>query len=136
MASKSNKLLLERSMILLMLVIFIGFGSCIFYLGYVQLVKGEEYRTKAELNQLQDTEISAERGIIYDRNMKELAKSASAWKIIIRPNRFGDETVKNTVTKRLSEILEISEKSVKLLPICAMLRKIAKIIKVIVQDLA
>lgn len=113
MASKSNKILLGRSMILLLIVIILGFGSCIFYLGYVQLVKGEEYRTKAELNQLQDTEISAERGIIYDRNMKELAKSASAWKIIIRPNRFGDESVKSTVAKRLSEILEISEKSVR-----------------------
>ena len=69
--------LAKRALHVLIIIVVLAFGACIFYLGYVQLGLGEEYRAKAEANQLRDSEISAERGVIYDRNGKELAKSAS-----------------------------------------------------------
>lgn len=105
MASSPGKTTVKRGFILLMLLLIIGFGSCIVYLGYVQLIKGDFYRAKAEESQLYDTEINAARGVIYDRNMKELAQSASAWKVVIYPNRLKDESARNQVVEKLSQIL-------------------------------
>ncbi len=42
-------------------------------LAFLQVASGEEYRTRSENNILKKVNIFAERGIIYDRNMKELA---------------------------------------------------------------
>ena len=46
--------------------------------GWIQLVKGEEYKTSAFRQQTRDSLISAERGSICDRNGKILAQSATA----------------------------------------------------------
>ena len=54
-------------------------------LFYIQIIHGEEYRLKAERNQLSDTVINANRGTIYDSNMKVIAQSASAWLVYINP---------------------------------------------------
>lgn len=106
--------LAKRALHVLIIIVVLAFGACIFYLGYVQLGLGEEYRAKAEANQLRDSEISAERGVIYDRNGKELAKSASAWKIVIYPNKMADcKPAREIVIKKLSSVLEISEDTVR-----------------------
>ncbi len=111
--AKENTMV-KRALYSLLVIILIGFGSCAIYLGYVQLGLGEEYRAKAEENQLRDSEISAERGVIYDRNGKELAKSASAWKIVIYPNLLSDRnTARENVIRRLSDILDMDEETVR-----------------------
>lgn len=111
--TKENTLI-KRAVHVLVIIILLGFGACIFYLGYVQLVLGEEYRAKAEDNQLRDSEISAERGVIYDRNGKELAKSASAWKVVIYPNKLSEsKSARETVIKRLADVLEMDEESIR-----------------------
>lgn len=106
--------MVKRAVLVLAIILLLGFGICILYLGYVQLGLGEEYRAKAEDNQLRDSEISAERGIIYDRNGKELAKSASAWKIVIYPNRLSEsKSARELVIKKLSKILDMDEEEVR-----------------------
>ncbi len=106
--------LAKRALHVLIIIVVLAFGACIFYLGYVQLGLGEEYRAKAEANQLRDSEISAERGVVYDRNGKELAKSASAWKIVIYPNKMADcKPAREIVIKKLASALEISEENVR-----------------------
>ncbi len=106
--------LAKRALHVLIIIVVLGLGACIIYLGYVQLGLGEEYRAKAEANQLRDSEISAERGVIYDRNGKELAKSASAWKIVVYPNRMADcKEAREIVIKKLSSVLEVSEDTVR-----------------------
>ncbi len=111
--TKENTMV-QRAVIVLAIILLLGFGICICYLGYVQLGLGEEYRAKAEDNQLRDSEISAERGVIYDRNGKELAKSASAWKIVIYPNKLSESnTAREIVIKRLADILDMEEDEVR-----------------------
>lgn len=44
-----------------------------FRLGYLQIQRGEEFLKRSENNTLQKATLFAERGIIYDRNKKELA---------------------------------------------------------------
>lgn len=60
---------------------FIGVGICFFILGgllfgklfYLQIIKGGAYLARSESNYLRTINIPAARGIIYDRNGKELA---------------------------------------------------------------
>lgn len=82
-------------------------------LARIQLVDSEQYKQQAEENQLHDSEISAERGIIYDANGTVLAKSASVWKIFIRPCELEDENFKNDVCRKLSEITGIALEDIK-----------------------
>jgi stage V sporulation protein D (sporulation-specific penicillin-binding protein) len=106
--------LMRRLMVVLILLVIGGFGASIFGVVLVQLVHGEEYRAVAENNQLRDTVISAERGVIYDCNMKVLAKSASAYKIYVKPNLIGkDENVRKRIVERLAEILDMTEEKVR-----------------------
>jgi stage V sporulation protein D (sporulation-specific penicillin-binding protein) len=103
--------LMRWLMVVLILLVIGGFGASIFGVVLVQLVHGEEYRAVAENNQLRDTVISAERGVIYDCNMKVLAKSASAYKIYVKPNLIGnDENVRKRIVERLAEILDMTRK--------------------------
>lgn len=65
-----------------------AFLVCVGSLAYISLIHGNEYKLKAEQNQLSDTTVSAQRGTIYDSNMKALAKSASAWLVYINPSKI------------------------------------------------
>lgn len=87
--------------------------------GYLQFVKGDYYSSKAESQQLSDSEIAASRGKIYDANMNVLAQSASVWKVYINPskiNKIDDETkreqVRGIVVSGLSTILDLDEETV------------------------
>lgn len=84
------KNLQKRTMMLLAVIIILGFGSSIFGLAYSQLVKGDYFKTRAETQQLSDTSITAQRGVIYDANMSVLARSASAWKISLNATEFNN----------------------------------------------
>ncbi len=73
-------------------------GALLLLIGnlfWIQIINGEEYRLKAERNQLSDTIVSANRGTIYDSNMKVLAQSASAWLVYINPSKITTEEQKN-----------------------------------------
>ena len=89
------KNLQQRTMGLLAIIVILGFGSAMFGMGYTQLVKGDFFKTKAETQQLSDTAITAQRGIIYDSNMSVLAQSASAWKVSL--NEIGRATCRERV---------------------------------------
>lgn len=100
----------QRTMGLLAGLIILGFGSTIFGLGYTQLYKGEYFKTKAETQQLSDTAITAQRGVIYDANMSVLAQSASAWKISLNATAFADapSEAKEKVYSTLINVLGVS----------------------------
>lgn len=104
------KNLQQRTLGLLAFIIIIGFGSTIFGMGYTQLVKGEYFKTRAETQQLSDTAITAQRGIIYDANMSVLAQSASAWKVSLNATAFADipNDAKENVYSTLSSVLGLS----------------------------
>ena len=59
----------------------------------------------AQEQQKLDREISAKRGIIYDRNGEILAMSASSEMITINPNNIPKEK-KELVARKISEVLE------------------------------
>jgi len=91
------------------ILLILGFGTDICRLFYILEVKGEEYKTKAEAQQLSDTEISADRGIIYDCNYNVLAESASAWLVYVNPSKIKDDSQRKLISTTLANILELDE---------------------------
>lgn len=111
MAKSTNKLK-GRALIAVALLLVLGFGTDIFRLFYIQVIKGEEYKTKAESQQLSDTEISADRGIIYDCNYNVLAESASAWLVYVNPSKIKDDSQRKLISATLAKILKLDEERI------------------------
>lgn len=112
-----EKLTPKRKLFYRALVVFVVlslvFAATAVNLVRIQLIESEQYKLQAEENQLHDTEIAAQRGIIYDTNGTMLAKSASVWKLYIRPNRIEDENFKNDLCRQLSEITGVDLEDIK-----------------------
>ena len=81
-------------------------------LFWIQIIKGEEYRLKAERNQLSDTVIAANRGTIYDSNMKVIAQSASAWLVYINPSKITTDEQKQLLVDGFVDIFELDKETV------------------------
>lgn len=94
------------------------FGLSLFMLAlignlfWLQIIKGETYRLKAERQQMSDTVVSAHRGAIYDSNMKVIAQSASAYLVYINPSKIKTDSQKALVVDGLSSILEVDRDTV------------------------
>lgn len=115
MSAKPNKQMAVRIMtvmVIMILCISIVSGSSLFY---IMVVKGDKYQSLASEQQLYDNLVSAPRGNIYDRNMKVLATSSTAWTVYITPNSFKSlksdeaEKIRKTISEGLSEILEMEK---------------------------
>lgn len=113
MKNKSpKKMLFNRALFVLAALSAIFIATAV-NLARIQLVDSEQYKQQAEENQLHDSQISAERGIIYDANGTVLAKSASVWKVFIRPNQIKNEDFKNDLCRKLSEITGVAIEDIK-----------------------
>lgn len=99
----------RRSIIVLSALIVLGFGTSIIRLAQLQIVQGENLQQMAIDQQLKDTTISAQRGTIYDCNMKPLAQSATVWTVALEPAYLSSDEIKSKVAKGLSEILDLPE---------------------------
>ena len=108
----ANQTLSRRTAILLTALLLIGFGATICRIAFLQVVKGEELSQKAVEQQLHDTEISAKRGTIYDRNGKPLAQSASVWRVVMAPAYFENDEQREYVAERLAKILDLKYEDV------------------------
>lgn len=118
MTSTSNKS--KKNLILIVLIVFVCMFALCFRLGWIQIVKGNEYSEKAIEQQTRDTPIEAERGAIYDTNGNELAVSVTCYTIWARPSDVSSgetERAKNAniekTAKALSEILGLEYDEVK-----------------------
>ena len=110
--AKNTRRFKKRAVVAVAILLILGFGTDIGRLFYLQIIKGEELKTKAEVQQLSDTEISADRGIIYDCNYNVLAESASAWLVYVNPSKIEDDSQRKLISTTLSNILELNEERV------------------------
>ncbi len=109
---KRNTLSAKRAVIGLYVSAFVILVVLVGRLGYLTLIKGEEYRILAEDQQYNSSSIASSRGTIYDSDMNVIAQSASVWLIKIVPyciDRDDGGVEKELVIKGLSEILELDE---------------------------
>lgn len=100
---KPNTTKIKKREFVLMLVFSAALLFIIYRVGFIQFVKGEEYKKMAYLNQTQKRLISPKRGTIYDRNGEGLAISASVDTISVNPRGLRDELKGNE-----SDLLKIA----------------------------
>ncbi|MHB1419909.1 MAG: stage V sporulation protein D, partial [Bacillota bacterium] len=97
-------------------VLFLLLAAAIFLLilrvGWLQLVKGNEYQEKSVLNRERSLTIEAKRGIIYDRNMKELAINVSTDSIYAVPAEIKRSGRQAEIAQKLGGVLGISQDTV------------------------
>lgn len=101
----------RRTIFVLLALIIVGFGAIVFSLARLQLVEGSSLQTRAVDQQLKDTVFSAQRGTIYDCNMKPLAESASVWKVVLEPAFITDKN-REVIAEGLSKILGMDKNEI------------------------
>lgn len=102
----------RRSLFVLVALIVIGFGVIIFRLAKLQLVQGETLQQMATEQQLKDTKINAQRGTIYDCNMKPLAQSATVWTVVLESAYLKDDEIREKIADGLSDILDMDKNEI------------------------
>lgn len=109
MANGTTVRMWRRSLFVLIMIVFFGFSLVCFRLFQLQIVNGEDLQKRAIEQQMADTKISAQRGTIYDCNMKPLAQSATVWTVVLEPAYLKTDEEKELVACGLSEILEMDK---------------------------
>ena len=85
-AERASRTVLQRTGLLMVLFGIIMFIPLIATLYNLMIVEHDRYQQLAINNQTRTTPLSADRGVIYDRNMNILASSATVETIFIDPN--------------------------------------------------
>lgn len=113
-----DRIMLSRTLILLLVCGIAAFIVLLSRLYYLQIVQHEQLESAAIEQQLRETELDSGRGTIYDRNMNILAMSADAETVYISPaeiKMYGEDP--ELIASGLSEILGVDKQ--KLLDMCA-----------------
>ena len=108
----SPKLNQKKRMFYALMAFSIIFAMLILRLMWVQFVDGGKYQQMAIEQQTKDSIITSKRGIIYDRNGKVLAQSASVDTVAITPREAMKEKNIDKVAQDLASILEMDKEEV------------------------
>lgn len=98
--TKVNKTMRNRLTILIIAVAILGFVAVGVKLFYLQVINTNFYQGKAAENQTKDLIITPTRGTIYDRNMTELAVSATTQEISVDPSIIKDKGEKSVEMRK------------------------------------
>jgi stage V sporulation protein D (sporulation-specific penicillin-binding protein) len=108
---QTSNLIVRKRIITLFLLFAVGFTGLGFRIFWVQFVRGDELSAKAMQNRMRDVPVESKRGIIYDRNGKELAISVSADSIYAIPAEVLASGESETIAHKLSQVLDVDEKT-------------------------
>ena len=117
MASIQKRVIPLRSMIVVAVCIA-AWGILLGRLFYLQILSYDRYKVSTIDNISRETTVTAQRGIIYDRNMVQLATNATVWRVFISPKDIdaiedsddgsvSKEGVKQLIATGLSQILNV-----------------------------
>ena len=88
-------------------------------LAKIMIIDADDLTQKAIAQQTRDTTIEAKRGVIYDRNGKELATSSICYTLYAFPGNFTNDKTDDEIEEnieKLSEVLGVkSEKDIETL---------------------
>jgi penicillin-binding protein 2 len=87
----SNDTDIRWNYFLMFVVSLILFGILIFELSSLQIVKGQEMLEKSENNQIRIRKVPAFRGVMFDRNGKQLVVNESAMNVYLALEHYLDE---------------------------------------------
>jgi stage V sporulation protein D (sporulation-specific penicillin-binding protein) len=100
---------LKKRLIFCLFAVFFLFFALILRLVWIQIIRGDVYRDMAVDQWTRDIPIPSKRGIIYDRNGKKLAISASIETLYARPIEIKDA---KEVSYRIAEALDMDREDV------------------------
>lgn len=113
-SQRANRTVLRRTLFLMILCGVVLFIPLIFTLYRLMIVEHDKYEELAINNQTRYTNLTASRGVIYDRNMNVLATSATVETVFIDPNEIATEmkdpansNLLDYIARGLSEILDV-----------------------------
>ncbi len=98
----SVKITVKKRLMVVLIIFSVAFIGLTGRLAFIQIVNSGEYQKKAMEQWTRDVQIPSKRGIIYDRNGKSLAVSATAYEILVHPAEIKDP---EGVATALSEAL-------------------------------
>lgn len=116
---KLNRQVLRRTMFLMILCGVLAFVPLVFRLFDLMILQHDDYEKKAIRNQTDTTQVYANRGTIYDRNMNIMASSYSVENVTVNPMQMkqaesGDHPQDtNSVIRNLAQILDLEEEFVR-----------------------
>jgi len=95
-----------------MLIFAVVFTALSVRTGWIQFVNGKDLQRKAIEQQTKDSTINSRRGVIYDRNGKILAKSASVATVTVSPSQIAEAGNAQQVAESLAAILGMETEKV------------------------
>lgn len=110
----TNVIKTKKRIVIVFILICLMFILMIFRVGWVQIVRGEDYQKYATQYQTQDVPIPAKRGAIYDRNGKELAISGYTYSIWVTPGLIQNPKIINGKDKKFESTIEMLSKNLKI----------------------
>jgi stage V sporulation protein D (sporulation-specific penicillin-binding protein) len=117
---RANKMILRRTLILMIVCGIAAFIPLIATLYNLMIRDHDKYEELAINNQTRSTNLTASRGLIYDRNMNILASSTTVETVFIDPNEIAKKMEKpensgllDKIANGLSEILDVKPEFVK-----------------------
>jgi stage V sporulation protein D (sporulation-specific penicillin-binding protein) len=109
--TKRNKFIPGRSFFLLA-ICFVSCAAIVIRLFYLQVLCYELYQGQVIDNIQAETPVTAERGIIYDRNMVELAVNYTVYRVYITPRDIKSGEQAEHIATGLSQILGVDYQTV------------------------
>ena len=98
----------ENRLELFALILFFVFLGLVLRLGYLQIIKGDDYAKLADGNRIRLISVNAPRGLILDRNNEVLVSNRAGFSVFIVPFKG---PIDRKVVKLLSDLVEISYES-------------------------
>ena len=93
--------------------VFVMFTILVLRLGYVQIVKGQEYKAASEATTTTKYTWNAPRGIIYDRNGKQLVENDPIYTLTYTDSADTSDMSTYDIAEKLAELVEIDIADVK-----------------------
>ena len=106
MHRKMNRRIPGRTLVIILLFM-IMWAVLIIRLFTLQIIDHEKYEAKVIDNIERETSVDANRGIIYDCNMVQLATNETTWRVFISPRDVEDSTQGALIASQLSTILDV-----------------------------
>lgn len=94
--------------IIFIAVILLVFAAFIGRLFYLQIIQSDEWIAKANENNIQEFNLPALRGIIYDRNNTILAQNIASYNVVITASQLPDDQgAVQEIYRDLSELIDV-----------------------------
>ncbi|MDD5738998.1 MAG: penicillin-binding protein 2 [Candidatus Pacebacteria bacterium] len=95
----------RANFLVLMTLVFLAFLFFFSFVFYFQVVKGKDYSAQAQKNNSLVAHFSAERGIIYDRNMNQLVQNEATFDLYLNVDKLSSTTTIDSALENIYTLL-------------------------------